>query len=245
MKAAEYTTLRACEDHHWWYATLRHLALTALRRHVKEGAHVLDAGCGTGGMMALLDRWQVKGVDASEVAIRHCRERGLREVKVASVNAMPFPDAMFDAALCLDVLYHGGVQPDRALSELARVVKPGGVVIFNHAAFDVLRGTHDEAVEGARRYSAARAGAELGRHRFAVESMHYWNAWLFLPVLLWRRWSTGRASDVKLPHPLLNRCLVWLGRLDAWLCRAVRLPVGTSLFVVARRQETSATTSSR
>ena len=57
MEWAEYERMHAVEDRMWWYRGLRTLArfllVRALSRSAAEGP-VLDAGCGTGGMLALL-----------------------------------------------------------------------------------------------------------------------------------------------------------------------------------------------
>ncbi|MFN0079067.1 MAG: class I SAM-dependent methyltransferase [Prosthecobacter sp.] len=246
MQAAEYDTLRAVEDRHWWYAVLHGLVLRALAGGLPAHAQVLDAGCGTGGMLVFLrERMQdldAAGIDASEQAVWHCQQRGLAGVRNGTVHELPFEDGAFDAVLSLDVLYHAGVDEDRALAEMSRVLRPGGLLVLNLPAFAGLRGAHDAAVCGVRRYKASHMRPLLEPHNLHVEMIHYWNAWLFLPLLVWRRWSRvrmkhadGSVSDVKLPPTWLNRSLAGAGRLDAWLCRVLRLPLGSSVFAVARR----------
>jgi SAM-dependent methyltransferase len=75
----------------------------------------------------------VVGVDREpsqvEVARRRAAERGLADVRleVGSIYSLPFPDASFDVAYAHTVLQHVR-EPVRALRELRRVLKPGGVV---------------------------------------------------------------------------------------------------------------------
>lgn len=57
---------------------------------------------------------------------------GVREYRQASIYELPFEDGAFDGAMCLNVFNHLENAAD-ALSQLARVVKPGGYVLFNHA----------------------------------------------------------------------------------------------------------------
>jgi SAM-dependent methyltransferase len=244
MQAPEYDTLRAAEDHHWWYAVLHGLVKRSLTGRLPPRGHVLDAGCGTGGMLDFL-RWRIRcldveGIDASELAVEHCQKRGLSTVQMGSVERLPFEDGEFDAVLSLDVLYHAGVDEGRALEEMSRVLQPGGLLVVNLPAFECLRGSHDQAVCGARRYKACQVRSLLERHSLAVEMIHYWNAWLFPPLFMWRKWSRmGRrngpqaVSDLHLTPGWLNRTLTWAGRLDAWLCRVARVPFGSSVFVVA------------
>src|SRR4029078_12981412 len=93
-------------------------------------ARILDAGCGTGGMMEVLRRehpaWQISGLDFSPRPTEHTRQRGLTEVTQGSVDALPYADASFDAVVSLDVLYFDGVDEGKAMSEFDRVLKPGG-----------------------------------------------------------------------------------------------------------------------
>jgi SAM-dependent methyltransferase len=240
MPPAEHDILRTAEDEHWWYAVLHRLVMKEMQARVPHGERVLDAGCGTGGMMKLLTNWDIHGIDIAPAAIAHCQQRGLKQVIQASLHELPFESASFDAVLSLDVLYHEQVDEHRALDEIARVLKPGGIFIMNLPAFDCLRGAHDHAVRGARRYTACQVRDRLLFHNLSVDMMHYWNAWLFLPLLVWRRWTRLRPhsarSDIRQLPAWLNASLTHLGRLDA--CASRRLGfIGSSVFTVAHRHE--------
>jgi len=180
----------------------------------------------------------VAGVDDAVEAERHCLQRGLSTVQLGSVGALPYADAAFDAVLSLDVLYHNGVIEKRALAEMGRVLRPGGLLVLNLPAFEGLRGSHDVAVSGARRYGACQVRALLEYSSFTVEIIHYWNAWLFLPLLAWRqlsRMKTEPGSDLMLMPRWMNSLLAGMGKLDAGLCRELRVPFGSSVFAVARK----------
>jgi SAM-dependent methyltransferase len=246
MRAAEYELMHAVEDRHWWYAVLRSLVDDALAGRLPAHARLLDAGCGTGGMLAFLRGTRadvaLEGVDEAEQAVRYCHRRGLAAVQRAEVEALPFEDAVFDAVMCLDVLYHAGVDEQRALAELGRVLRPQGLLLLNLPAMAALRGRHDEAVGGARRYEAGRVRALLAGTSFDVEMMHYWNAWLCLPLLIWRQLSRlkpHRTSDLNLTPVWMNQMLAGAGRVDAGLCRALQVPFGSSVFAVARKRNRS------
>ena len=103
-----------------------------------EGSSILDAGCGYCYHLLRLARapWRITGVDFSEVALAAGRanvERaGLSDrvtLKVGSILELPFPDASFDYVLCWGVLMHIP-ELDTALTELSRVLKPGGKLIL-------------------------------------------------------------------------------------------------------------------
>lgn len=93
------------------------------------GRDVLECGCGTGLLLERFTRFarRAHGIDLSPGMLERARARGL-EVREASVTALPFDDASFDVACSFKVLAH---VPDvaSALGEMARVTRPGGVVI--------------------------------------------------------------------------------------------------------------------
>lgn len=104
---------------------------------LKPGLDVLDVGCGPGtitaDLAALVAPGRVTAVDAAEDVLDKARavaaERGLENVEfaVADVHALDFPDDSFDVVHAHQVLQHVG-DPVRALGEMRRVCRPGGVV---------------------------------------------------------------------------------------------------------------------
>ena len=114
-------------DPHWSYAPIYIRKLRwvdeALEK-IPKSAKILDVGAGEG---ALVERyrgrgWDILGVDSAYES---------PNVRRADLLSLPFDCGAFDTALCLDVLEHVGLldQP-RALSEIARVLKPGGVFLY-------------------------------------------------------------------------------------------------------------------
>jgi 2-polyprenyl-3-methyl-5-hydroxy-6-metoxy-1,4-benzoquinol methylase len=97
-----------------------------------ENKNILDAGCAKGRFSkALVDMGaKIKGIDPSESFISIARENVPdAEFDIASVTDIPYDDNSFDGVLCLEVLEH---VPDteKAISEMARVLKPGGKIII-------------------------------------------------------------------------------------------------------------------
>lgn len=94
-----------------------------------RGRNALEVGCGTGLVLSRVApvARSLHGVDLSPGMIRKARDRGF-DVSVASATSLPFADASFDVAFSFKVLAHVPDLP-RALSEMARVVRPGGHVI--------------------------------------------------------------------------------------------------------------------
>lgn len=98
-------------------------------RPFAEGREVLEVGCGTGLLLERIAGFSSRavGIDLSPGMLDHARKRGL-DVAEGSATDLPFEDASFDVACSFKVLAH--VEDlDRALSEMLRVVRPGGVIV--------------------------------------------------------------------------------------------------------------------
>ncbi len=199
MKVEEYWRQREVEDRHWWYLGHRRLYSSLLDRYCPEapGGRVLDAGCGTGGFACWLrERYRPRflaAVDVSEEALRYCRQRGLEESLCCGVEDLPFPDGWFDLVLSLNVIYHRAVSDDQAaLREMARVLALGGWLLLNLPALSILRGSHDQAVEGARRYRAGQVLEMLSRAGLYPVKVTYF-VFSLLPVMVPVRLASRRA----------------------------------------------------
>jgi ubiquinone/menaquinone biosynthesis C-methylase UbiE len=105
--------------------------------HLRPGMRLLDVGCGPGsitlGLAAAVAPGEVVGLDLRPEPIAQARAAAARagvtnaRFEVGSAYALPFPDAAFDAAFAHQVLIHLR-EPGRALAEVRRVLRPGGVV---------------------------------------------------------------------------------------------------------------------
>lgn len=240
----EYDLMRQSEDTHWWYRTLHDLVdreATAVAKAF-DRPRVLDAGCGTGGLLDRLRRahpgWHLQGLDVSPLAVRHCHARGLDNVMQGDVADLPLADASVDLLISCDVLYHAQVREAEAVMEFRRVLAPGGKLLLNLPAYECLRGRHDEAVAGVRRYTPAAVRSVLAGGGFQVDRLYAWNVACFLPILIWRQASRHRApqgSDLRALPSSLNTIMACLVGGESRLARRCRWPIGTSIFSVASR----------
>jgi len=251
MRPSELRKMRKLEDTYWWFVGRRHLVRDLIDRLAPawEPRAILDAGCGTGGTLSHLQGMgELWGCDVAVEALDACRERGFANVKRTPVQEMDFPDERFDVVVSCDVIEHIA-EDDQAMEEMARVLRPGGILVMTVPAHRWLWSAHDEALDHKRRYETAAlremiedAGLQIELYSKAVA--------IAMPAILasvaYRRalrlFSGGRAGDAEqtalfeLPRPL-NRMLIWLLDLEAWLMRYVSLPIGASLVAVARKPE--------
>ncbi len=166
MEPIEYERMDAAEERLWWYRALHAQLLDALGRSpLPAGAAILDAGCGTGGLLKRLaaiapGRPRV-GLDREATAAHRAACKSDASIVIGSVDALPFADASFGA----DMLYHRDVDPSRAASDAYRCLMPEGMIVVNRPAFGWLASYHDRQVHGARRYDPRTGACAAGTGR--------------------------------------------------------------------------------
>lgn len=243
MNSEQYHLMRSVEDRHWWYVGTRAIAHDLLAT-LPFAERILDAGCGTGGNRAMLHRHgRVVAIDLSELALELTATRGGVPLARASVTQLPFPDATFDLVTSFEVLYHRGVGDDvHAMRELCRVLRPGGHLLLRLPALEWLRGAHDEAVHGARRYTRHELESKLRSAGLTPVRVTYLNT-LLLPLaaakrLLERLAGTSGDDLGATPRPLaaLFRAALTAER---HILRRRDLPAGVSIMALARRPDTA------
>jgi len=107
-------------------------------------------------------------IDISAPALAKLHERGAR-VTLAQVSSLPFADGTFDLVCALDIIEHVEDE-DGPLSELSRVVKPGGVLLVSTPLHPLRWNAFDDFVGHKRRYEPPQLLAKLAQHHFVVES---------------------------------------------------------------------------
>jgi SAM-dependent methyltransferase len=244
VQPSEYEAMHAQELRHWWFRGRRRVLVNLLRQALRSRAdlpRILDYGCGTGGntpVYASLGR--VVGIEPDAAAIRLAHTRGQAQYCRSNGTDLPFRPAVFDAVLASDVLEH--IEDDHdAMSEIARVLRPGGVVIVTVPAHQWLFSRHDAALHHCRRYSKARLRRLVQGGGLRVRRLSYWNAILFPGICLHRlveksRPARGPQSDTRASAPwLINEALAGLLAAEAGILRHAPLPWGLSLIAVGER----------
>ena len=102
MQEEDFAYLYALEERFWWFAGMREITKVLLDPILPQNQDrmILDAGCGTGGMLLWLARFagrgKVVGIDVVPSALRFCRERQHTNLAQASATHLPFADSTFD-----------------------------------------------------------------------------------------------------------------------------------------------------
>ena len=247
MERLEYEKLDQAEDRMWWFAaTHRNLLTLSQPRLSREvaGRPILDAGCGTGGLLARLAAYHpqrnVLGLDADPRACARAAAKSARPVCAGSVNALPFEEGAFAAIFSADVLCHRGVDERGALLQFHRCLAEDGWLVLNLPAYRWMLSRHDAAVHNVRRYTLRGVSRLLRSAGFRPVYTTYWIAVLFPLMVITRKLlpSHQRAgSDVTVYPRLIDA----LGRLatsfeTAFLRAGFILPYGGSILAIAAKQ---------
>ncbi|GHB80554.1 class I SAM-dependent methyltransferase [Persicitalea jodogahamensis] len=245
---AEYQRMHDLEGSLWWYQILHEKILRQINRRFTpaDNPSILDAACGTGGLLSYLQKHgfhAICGFDYSSHGVAFSQGRGL-DVSFGDLRKVADfrPGSMFDVVICNDALYFLNDQEIKvALTDFKAKLNPGGILLINIHAHEAFSGTHDVAVGSTRRFVlsdfsryAKSAGLRISYHT-------YWPFILSLPIWLVREWQRRQIrrgkidiqtleSDVQYPGHFLNSILHFITKTEQFLMP--RGPFGSSLFLV-------------
>jgi len=252
MNPDEYTKLEAIEGEHWFYTGKRHIVFDSLRKANALAADrlLVDCGAGTGRFVReARAQCQAIAVDDHEESLAIARRQlGDEAVRRGSCVELPFADGAADIVTALDVIEH--VEDDaRAVREMTRILKPGGVMVITVPAFQVLWSDWDVILHHFRRYRREPLRALLTGAGLEVQRCDYINVAAFPAVLALRKWRTlfpqpaaaqGPRMEEKIPPPWLNR-LLFAAFVGPACQTAISFPFGVGLLAVARKPSPPAT----
>jgi SAM-dependent methyltransferase len=242
-----YERMRKLEQGSWWNAGMRDIAALLLDLAALPSAGLLlDVGCGSGQTLdwftRMRPRWRGLGLDLADEGLAAARAKGLDVVRSSALD-LPLPSHCVDLVITLDVLQHvplaGG--DVKALSEIARVLKPGGYLFvrtnaqaFPHTADDPVFQFHKYEIDelhaklsdaGFRILRISRANAVLGlaeipRELKAVKQEHSYHGILAEPRAAPGLIDGAKRRWLRLEGRAIRRGFRWpFGRTMVALCR--------------------------
>lgn len=251
-KSDEYQRMYDAEQELWWYRVLHQKVVAQLQSHFKgqKSLNLLDAGCGTGGLLLYLKKQgydQIQGFDFSTDGVALAQQRGLR---VTYHNLLEIdryaPNEQFDAIICNDVFtYFSDEEIVKVMRSIGQKLRPGGLFITNNNAHKAFAGIHDWVVGGQKRFVAADLERLATQAGLGVVYDTYWSvllAPLIMAVRAWQRFQLRRgwvdlskqSSDVAVPPAFINQLLYGLVKLEERLWR--RGGFGSSVFMVFQKK---------
>ncbi len=248
MESGVYKQFYEFEKDHWWSKGMRFLCKRMVDRYCKErdGALILDIGCGTGELTHELDKNMpgVIGADMSSEAVEFCRKRAVSTLVMTKAEATGFKGGSFSAVIAFCLMEH--ISDDALfLAEMHRILKPGGHLIIVTSAFQFLWSKHDEIAHHKRRYRLSVIKRLLKERGFRIRKATYINSAVFPAVLVirivQRLFGLGPKSNegfmldlVKLPGAV-NEILYGLLKTEARALDYINFPVGVGILCVVEK----------
>jgi SAM-dependent methyltransferase len=234
--------MAATEDDLWWIVARRRSLRAALRKlePLPNGTRLLEAGCGLGGNLAMLEGFGRASAFESDAGARElARRKSAVHVSEGRLPAdVPFEAESFDLVVALDVLEH--IDDDLSgLRTLRDRLRPGGWMVITVPAFSFLWSHHDIVHHHKRRYrkqELIRLASETGR---SPATATYFNTLPFPVIVMVRLFENllliRGVDDAVTPPTVVNRILMAIFASKCRLIRHMALPIWISLVLVARK----------
>lgn len=235
-----FDQVTAVREKNFWICARNELIVWLVNEYFPRAESMIEVGCGTGVVLSALrgaiPHLRLTGTEPFASAAIAARGR-LPEVELmaCTLRQVPFREE-FDLAGCFDVLEHIECDED-ALTQLRRLVRPGGGAIISVPQHRVLWSHVDSSSGHYRRYSRGEFVGKLQRTGWSVVDVMSFTSVLFPAMWLSRRLTGGGRAGPELDMIApLNTILLGCLRAERLLLRlGVRLPFGGSLVAVARR----------
>lgn len=240
MQKYLYEDLYSLEEKHWWHISKRRVIQNLIKKYnLLKNPKILDIGCGAGkNLEELQNLGTVYGLDSSKEALKYCRKRGLKNIKIGSAEKTNLKSNYFDIVTILDVLEH--TDDKRVFKEMGRIVKKKGIIIITVPAFPWLWSSWDEVLHHKRRYTSKSLKYLIESNNFRVLKIFYLYSFLVMPAFLVRKikqklYNKKYPSDFELSNPIFNFLLNKLARFEFILAQKGLIPFGTTLMAIAKK----------
>jgi SAM-dependent methyltransferase len=245
MDTKLYDAHARLDDEHWWFLGRRAIAHDALERHLHPlvgTRRILDAGCGTGGNLRMLQQFgTVTGLELEPAALEQAKKRtggSVRLLQGGIPEGLPKGE-QFDVITMFDVLEHLD-DPVGAIKALKDLLTPSGQLVITVPAFQFLWSKHDDLNHHKRRYSLRQLTEHLAEGGMKVDFHSYFNSVLFGPVAavrLFRKVVPGNEgdSDYGSGGGVANWALTKLFSAERHVASRLPVPFGVSLLAVATK----------
>jgi len=237
MKKFLYEDLYKQENTHWWHIAKRSLVISLVKKlPLTMNSRTLDIGCGTGRNVEELGKYSKSwGIDSSKLAIKYCKTKGLKQVRLGKANRTGFNNSYFNLVTLLDVLEH--TEDAVVTKEIRRILAHKGYLILTVPAYQWLWSKWDEILHHKRRYSKNSIMQLMEQHGFKIVHLSYIYSFLLPVAIIVRKLKPlflkqNYTSDFDLSNKLLNKLGIILSNIERVLLGS-KTPFGTSIVCIA------------
>lgn len=244
-----YELLFKIESRHFWFWGRNQIIKVCIEKMLNKtkGVEFLEVGCGTGLVLSSLEKMGLvaTGVDLHLEGLKLARKRTKATLICGELKNINFK-TKFDALGLFDVLEHVGNQKS-LLKNCNNLLKPGGFIFLTVPAKMRLWSMVDEVSGHKRRYEKEEIIKVLSSAGYDVKKVNYFNFFLFLPQLIFRKYQDRKLTQIKNNHLLLlklglnppnvflNHFFKLLLFVESKLINFISFPFGASLIIVARK----------
>lgn len=241
MDRETYDRMRVLQETHWWFVARRRILADQIARlPLPADPRILEVGCGPGGNLDMLKRFgHVEAIEPDAESRDYAAGRAGVTVRSGLLpDRLPDFEAPFDMIAAFDVIEH--VDDDAgAIRALGSLLNPGGVLVTTVPAGAWMWSRHDEHHHHKRRYALPAYRRLFEGAGLSVRRATHFNTLLFPPIaavrLLQKLTRSEGGNDEAVPAPAINAALTRLFAAEAGLLRAVDLPFGVSILLIAER----------
>lgn len=251
MEKNYYKEYAKLETTHWWFTARINILKSAISKLIeknkKSDLKILNVGVASGETSRMLEKFgNVTSVEYDKDCCEYLRSVGGIDVIEASLTDLPFEDNTFDMVCAFDVIEH--IEDDQlAMSEIYRVLKPGGQSILTVPAYQFLWSEHDEINFHFRRYTSSQL-KHLVKNKLEVDYISYFNFFLFPPIafarLIGKLSGLRKSKDKELKSDfsyydqssIINKVFYSIFNAEKFLIGKVSFPFGVSILSVAHKK---------
>jgi SAM-dependent methyltransferase len=234
-----FDCLRKVEDTYFWFLGRNLIIKSILAKFLpSRRSKVLEVGCGTGYVSALIKSmgYELDCADILLESLKSCRLR-LKDSSFFQFDLYNIPfRGHFDCICAFDVIEH--VENDRlALRNIGAALKPKGFLFITVPAYSFLWSKSDDYACHKRRYNSKELESKLMDAGFDILKKSHFMTFLLPFVILSRLLLKNEIKDEFSINPILNQAFLYSLILESYLINHIDLPLGSSIFIVARQKE--------
>ena len=230
------------EERHWWNRARRVIVSRLISRFcgLPKKAKILEAGCGTGGNLEMLQRFgKVESFEIDDASRNTAIVKSGLDIPYGVLpHGIPEELKDYNLITALDVIEH--VEEDVAsMQALASRLAKDGKILVTVPAMPWLWSHHDVLHHHFRRYTKRSFKDVVEKAGLHVAHIGYYNFLLFPAAAakrLYDRYAKAKYSDIDVPPFWLNTFFYFVFQLERFWIGHVPMPIGVSLFVIVQKE---------